>query len=208
LTCRDNVTFADAVAAAEQYEKGQSHHLQAIATSAPTPATNLAATATMKDDPVDQLTKKLEQLLQPMATAIGALGQQIATQNNNWYQPPGQQSQGNRAYNQQWKPRQPRSTLTCHRCGQVGHISRVCPNPFAVQPPSVAPANAPQQPTFLAKPQSTPLVAPAPQYGYIPTSPVRAEASVSTTASPTRPPAPVPQGVHFCTGNDQEDLNL
>jgi uncharacterized pyridoxal phosphate-containing UPF0001 family protein len=76
LTCQDNVTFSDAVAAAQQYEKGcQSVHLQAISQTMPVAPSYTAATAKAEEDPLDQLTKRTERLLQPVVDVIGSLSQ-------------------------------------------------------------------------------------------------------------------------------------
>jgi len=222
LTCRDEVNLVDTIAAAEQFEKGQMAHLQHIASNAPPVAANLIAAAQPVADPMDQLAKKLEQMLQPMATAISNLSQQVTAVQQRRNQPMVQQMQQTapfQAANNQWRPRQQRGPLTCHRCGQPGHIARVCPNGLVTQqPPQPAQVNHVTQPIRTVTQNAPQYEMPStnlPPRGYR-DSPmparqyqlVQQETADTTTALPVRPPAP--RHVSFCMDEDQsfeESLN-
>jgi hypothetical protein len=222
LTCRDNVTLGDTVAAAEQFEKGQLTHLHQIASNTPPVAANLIAAAQPAVDPMEQLAKKLEQMLQPMANAISNLSQQVTQVQQRRNQPMMQQAQPGvpqQTANNQWRQRQQRGPITCHRCGQPGHIARVCPNGLATQLPVQQPqVNTLQQPVLAAAqdvPQYNQMQPALSPRGYRDTTmPTRQyqqapqETVDNTQVPPHRPPAP--RHVSFCLDDDQtleESLN-
>ena len=190
LACRDDVTLNGVVAAACQYEQGQTAHLQALSRTNGSEAgtANVVAT-TVQENPMEELVKQMTQLLQPMATAITQMQQLMAA--NAPRQPPAPRQQYQvqpvtNQPNQQWRQRQPRGTLTCHRCGQYGHIARVCPNPLAPQ--------APVQPTVI--PQAPPVLnAPPPPVATRPPTALHAQYQIPQTAL-TPPVQPVPSTKH------------
>lgn len=222
LTCRDQVTYSDVTAAAEQFERSQLAHLQAITGVTPVQATNIVAAVQPAVDPMDQLTKKLEAMLQPVVTAIGSLNQRMAANQPNVYRPPvqrNQQPQGNRPPPNQWQQRQPRGNLTCHRCGQPGHIARVCPNGLASQPPvQTQYAVNPQQYSFAASHEQPlyntnhayPTVsAPRPTQSFVQASAFAQQPWDGNRQPPPQRPS-TPRYVNFCVDEEQaadESLN-
>ena len=218
LICNNVLTFRGVVTAAQQYEQSQVAHLQALTEAAPPISANLAATATVPAtvapvDPLKDLMGQMTQLLQPMTNAISQSQHQMVQLQQRPSAVPRQQYQPAPTYNQanpQYRPRQPRNTLTCHRCGQYGHIARVCPNPLAPQAP-VQPTPAPQpQPTLLAttapateplttqvQPQGLPqqYATPAPQ-------PTVSQAPTVRFASPGQ--IPRPDIANYCAPSEQD----
>ena len=218
LACRDEVTLNGIVAAACQYEQGQNAHMQALSRGTEPKATtpNVVATATV-ESPLEELVKQMTQLLQPMATAITQMQQQMAANTRQPVPAPRQQYPSPTPANQparQWQPRQPRGTLTCHRCGQYGHIARVCPNPLASQAPVQPAAAAPAQPTVTmpAPPTAlrattalhTQMQAPPPMFSP-PVQPAPTTKQVRF-ASPAQ--IPQPDSSNYCSTSDQDMQSL
>jgi len=217
LTCTDNLTFQGVITAAQNYEQSQVSHIQALASHATQPGVAHAATAVTQEDPMAELAKQIAKLLQPMNTAITQLTQQMNEMRTQQVRPPPQQYQQQQAAPQlqpQWRQRQPRGTLTCHRCGQFGHIARICPNQLAPQ--------APPQPVNITRPLPT-LAATAqevyPQphmsaHTYVPTPPMNTQPPVpqqrTAKAVPLAPPGqmPRPDSVHYCAPSEQDGQHL
>ena len=168
-------------------------------------------------DPMKDLMNQMTQLLQPMTHAISQLQQQMAQVQQKPSYPPRQQYQAPPATNPAvptYRPRQPRNTLTCHRCGQYGHIARVCTNQIATQVPVQPTAAAPQQPTLYATapplqtspPQTQPLYAP-PQQDVTPQPVLQAQPTRNVRFSS---PAQIsrPDVTHFCVDDEQDEEYL
>jgi hypothetical protein len=218
LACRDEVTLNGVVAAACQYEHGQAAHLQALsrASGPETTTANLVAT-TIQENPMEELVKQMTQLLQPMAAAITQMQQQMAANVPRQPPAPRQQYQAppvSNQPNQQWRQRQQRGTLTCHRCGQYGHIARVCPNPLAPQapvPPTVVPQTQPvlstPPPPATQRPPTT-LHAQYQTTQTMLTPPVQPVPSTRQVRFASPAQIPQPDSTNYCAYGDQDMQSL
>jgi len=180
LPCRDNVTLQGVITAACQYEQGQTAHLQSLVRSEVTPAAPAVVATVVQEDPMKELVKQMTDLLQPIATAINQLQQQVNTNQTNARQHYQSRASANPT-GQPWRYRQQQGPFTCHRCGQYGHVARVCPNLLAPQAPVPQPI-APQPPvsptTVAQQPPAQPATA-------LPMFTTPTQTSVQPPASPT-----------------------